>query len=119
MSDSYPRKSSGNRRITGVRITIPNYVIGVYVALNPLNDSLRWRTMRREFVWGKGRSKGKSLRFDIFQEKAKSIRTYLCQELEKIESVVKLRDFLLTGLTWQENKFRKSLAGTSTGLRKG
>ena len=45
-------------------------------------------------------------------------RTHLCQELEKIESVVKLQDFLLTNLARQENNFRGLSGGTNTSLRK-
>lgn len=44
-------------------------------------------------------------------------RIDLCLEAEKVESVVKLRDFLLADLAQQENDAR-GLSGVNTGLRK-
>jgi hypothetical protein len=60
-----------------------------------------------------------NLEIRYLRREGKSARTHLCQELEKIKSVVGLRDFLSTALAQQENNFRELLGGTNKGNVEG
>jgi hypothetical protein len=117
MSDSYHLRSSSIRHMVGARIIIPNDVIGIS---RPRSRQQLFTTKnnKERIRWAKEDRKAK-LEIRYLQREGKLARTHLCQELEKIESVVKLQDFLLTELARQENNFRGLSGGTNTSLHKG
>jgi hypothetical protein len=102
--------------MAGVRITIPNDVVGIS---RPGSRQRLFTTKNNEDRIRRAKEDRKTkLEIQYLQREGKSARAYFCQELKEVESMVKLQDSLLIELAWQENNYRGLLGGTNTSLRK-
>jgi hypothetical protein len=99
--------------MAGERITIPNDVVGI----SRPGSRQRLFTTKNNEERIRLASEDRKAKLEIrnLRREGKSART---QELEKIESVVKLRDFLLIALARQENSLRGLSGGMNTSLCK-
>lgn len=90
--------------MAGERISIPNDVVGI----SRPGSRQRLFTTKDNEERNRLASEDRKAKLEIryLRREDKSTGTHLCQELEKIESVVKLRDFLMTALARQENSLR-------------